>query len=95
MTTAHKPTFKPCVGGSNQGGNKLYIPTKQFSSRDLPGHLKIKVRREGQGSYKDILTKDFKNELLIKELKPKGIDNNFVDYEDAENDTNQSKLKLN
>ena len=53
MTTAHKPTFKPCVGGSNQGGNKLYIPTKQFSSRDLPGHLKIKVRNKKK-TYKTL-----------------------------------------
>jgi protein CWC15 len=89
MTTAHKPTFKPSVGGSNQGGNKLYIPTKQFSSRDLPGHLKIKVRREGQGSYKDIRKKDFKSELLARESKP-NKNKNLVEYEGGENDNNLS-----
>ena len=95
MTTAHKPTFKPCVGGSNQGGNKLYIPTKQFSSRDLPGHLKIKVRRQGQGTYKDIRTRDFKNDLLIRESKTNRININLVDYEGVENYNDQSDKLFN
>ena len=91
MTTAHKPTFRPSVGGSNQGGNKLYIPSKQFSSRDLPGHLKIKVRRGGQGTYKDIRNKDFKNDLLLRESKTNKNIKNLVNYDITENENNQSK----
>ena len=69
MTTAHRPTFKSTMGGSTQGGNKLYQPTKQFSSRDLPGHLKLKTRRPGQGTIKENLNLDFKRELFEKEAK--------------------------
>jgi len=69
MTTAHRPTFKSTMGGSNQGGNKLYQPTKQYSSRDLPGHLKLKTLKPGQGTIKETMNRNFKKELLEKEAK--------------------------
>lgn len=87
MTTAHRPTFKSTMGGSNQGGNKLYQPTKQFSSRDLPGHLKLKTRRPGQGTKEEVKKQNFKKELIFKEanLKNKAIgslvSSNYQDYE--------------
>jgi protein CWC15 len=47
MTTAHRPTWNSAKGGGNQGGNLLVQPTRAYSSKDLPGHLKLKTRREG------------------------------------------------
>ena len=44
MTTAHRPTWKPAVGGSEQGGNKITVPTRQYSSKDIPGYTSLKSR---------------------------------------------------
>ena len=44
MTTAHRPTWNPAVGGENQSGNAKLITSKHFSAKDLPAHLKLKER---------------------------------------------------
>jgi len=44
MTTAHRPTFQSAQGSSDQGGNRMIVPTRQFSARDLPGQLSMKER---------------------------------------------------
>ena len=67
MTTAHRPTYVPTKGGSVQGGNKLYAPTLQFSSKDLPSNLTLKTRRPGQGTKNEINRIDFKKQLIERE----------------------------
>jgi len=69
MTTAHRPTYNPTKGGNIQGGNKLYYPSKQYSSKDLPGNLTLKKRFNGQGSKNDVKDRDFKRELFDRERK--------------------------
>ena len=44
MTTAARPTFEPARGGSGKGETDLSALSKQYSSRDLPGHTKLKYR---------------------------------------------------
>ena len=44
MTTAAKPTYDPARGGTSKGENDLSAMSKQYSSRDLPAHTKIKYR---------------------------------------------------
>lgn len=44
MTTAARPTFEPARGGSGKGETDLSSLSKQYSSRDLPGHTKLKYR---------------------------------------------------
>lgn len=44
MTTAARPTFDPARGGSGRGEKDLSALTKQYSSRDLPSHTKLKYR---------------------------------------------------
>ena len=44
MTTAARPTFDPARGGSGKGEGDLSALSKQYSSRDLPGHTKLKYR---------------------------------------------------
>ena len=46
MTTAARPTFEPARGGTGKGENDLSALSKQYSSRDLPGHTKLKYRLE-------------------------------------------------
>lgn len=50
MTTAHRPTWNSAKGGSEQGGNVLIQPSRNYSAKDLPGHLSLKTRHGGQGS---------------------------------------------
>ena len=44
MTTAARPTFEPARGGSGKGEGDLSALSKQYSSRDLPSHQKLKYR---------------------------------------------------
>jgi protein CWC15 len=60
MTTAHKPTWRPAIGGEEQGGNRMLVPTRQYSAKDLPGMLHMKKRAQGQGSLKEQDKIDFK-----------------------------------
>ena len=46
MTTAARPTFEPARGGTGRGEGDLSALSKQYSSRDLPGHTKLKYRYE-------------------------------------------------
>ena len=78
MTTAHRPTYNPTKGGDMQGGNKLYFPSKQYSSKDLPGNLNMKRRQSGQGTRKEVSKRDFKKELFEREKKAKLNDNSFI-----------------
>ena len=45
MTTAARPTFEPARGGKGKGeGGDLSAMSKQYSSRDLPAHTRLKYR---------------------------------------------------
>ena len=44
MTTAARPTFEPARGGRGKGEGDLSALSKQYSSRDLPSHNKLKSR---------------------------------------------------
>ena len=81
MTTAAKPTFNPARGGTGRTESDLGALSKQYSSRDLPSHTKLKYRQEGQGTSGEMKTKDFKRELeekerAIRDKKNLGINNN-------------------
>jgi protein CWC15 len=62
MTTAHRPTYNSAVGGSEQGGNKILVPSRQYSAKELPGQLSMKERPP-----EDFSKKDFKEDLKAKE----------------------------
>jgi len=67
MTTAHRATFNPAVGGNEQGANRLMVPTRQYSARDIPGYTKLHVRQKGQNNSEDIQDLDYKEQLISKE----------------------------
>eukprot|EP01084_Bolivina_argentea_P180519 311885_1 len=69
MTTAHKPTFHPAIGTANQGGYRYVVPRQQFSSRDLPGQLDLKIRQPGQNTTQEIAQRDLKAELDEREAQ--------------------------
>lgn len=68
MTTAARPTFEPARGGKGKGeGGDLSALSKQYSSRDLPGHTKLKYRQEGQGTSDELRGRDFRRDLEERE----------------------------
>ena len=69
MTTAHKPTFHPAIGTANQGGYRYVVPRQQFSSRDLPGQLDMKLRKPGQNTTEELSKRDLLKELEEREAK--------------------------
>ena len=34
MTTAHRPTWRSAMGGTNQGGNRVLVPSRMYSAKD-------------------------------------------------------------
>lgn len=67
MTTAHRPTYVPALGGGGKLEGALGKISKQYSVRDQKAHSKLKFRKEGQDSEKDLEQKDFKAELEARE----------------------------
>lgn len=67
MTTAHRATFNPAKGGSSRGEGDLGKLSKQYSSRDLPGHTKLKYREVGQNAPEEISRRDLRKELEQRE----------------------------
>lgn len=67
MTTAARPTFEPARGGRGKGEGDLSALSKQYSSRDLPSHNKLKRRQAGQDSVDEVREKDFKRDLEERE----------------------------
>ncbi|XP_018331350.1 protein CWC15 homolog [Agrilus planipennis] len=67
MTTAARPTFEPARGGQGRGEKDLSAISRQYSSRDLPGHTKLKYREHGQGTVEETRSRDFRRELEERE----------------------------
>ncbi|CAH2243122.1 protein CWC15 homolog [Pararge aegeria] len=67
MTTAARPTFDPARGGQGRGEKDLSAISRQYSSRDLPGHTKLKYREQGQGTTDELRSRDFRKELDERE----------------------------
>ncbi|XP_053680190.1 protein CWC15 homolog [Anopheles nili] len=67
MTTAARPTFDPARGGTGRGEKDLSALSKQYSSRDLPGHTKLKYRDQGQNTTEELRSRDFREELEKRE----------------------------
>lgn len=67
MTTAARPTFEPAKGGSGRGERDLSALSKQYSSRDLPSHTRLKYREHGQTTQDELRGRDIRRELEDRE----------------------------
>jgi len=67
MTTAHRPTWTPAIGGTGKNEGKLGSLSKQYSVRDQAAHTKLKLRQTGQDTSDELSQKDFKAELEERE----------------------------
>lgn len=83
MSSAGRPTFVSAKGGADQGGNRMHVSTRQYSSKDLAGHTKMKQRQVGQNTSSEIAKRDLKRELEDKERKVAG-ERGRKDYRDKD-----------
>lgn len=67
MTTAHRATFTTAKGGTQRGESDLGKLSKQYSSRDMPSHTKLKYRQVGQNAPEEISRRDLRRELEDRE----------------------------
>ncbi|XP_034947921.1 protein CWC15 homolog B [Chelonus insularis] len=67
MSTTARPTFDGARGGQGRGEKDLSAISKQYSSRDLPSHTKLKYRDYGQGTIEELRNRDFRKELEERE----------------------------
>ena len=44
MTTAHRPTWAPARGGEEQGGMRMFVPSRMRSAKDQAAHTQLKFR---------------------------------------------------
>ncbi|KAL5475477.1 hypothetical protein EMCRGX_G025296 [Ephydatia muelleri] len=68
MTTAARATFESARGSK---GSDLAALSKQYSSRDLPSHTKLKMRQPGQNTLEELRSRDFREELEVGEREVK------------------------
>ncbi|KAL1491175.1 hypothetical protein ABEB36_011815 [Hypothenemus hampei] len=91
MTTAARPTFEPARGGSGRNEKDLSAISRQYSSRDLPGHTKLKYREHGQGTQEEVRSRDFRRELEERETQKRvGTNSRNIDH----TSTGSKRLKL-
>ena len=82
MTTAHRPTFNPALGGNQlsdrasiSGGKGLVRASEQYSSKDQTSHTKLKYRTNLQKLPKpkeansDIEPRPINDNLIMEQLK--------------------------
>eukprot|EP00794_Sanderia_malayensis_P010775 gene10775-11928_t len=67
MTTAARPTYVPARGGAGKGEGDLSVLSKQYSSRDLTSHTKLKTRQTGQDTVDEVRQRDFRRDLEERE----------------------------
>ncbi|RZF39786.1 hypothetical protein LSTR_LSTR012098 [Laodelphax striatellus] len=91
MTTAARPTFEPARGGQGRGEKDLSAISKQYSSRDLPGHTKLKFREHGQGTTDELRSRDFRKDLEDREKEKDKSGRRLVDSRDQ---SSHKRLKL-
>uniref|UniRef100_UPI00358E9A73 LOW QUALITY PROTEIN: spliceosome-associated protein CWC15 homolog n=1 Tax=Myxine glutinosa TaxID=7769 RepID=UPI00358E9A73 len=85
MTTAARPTFEPAKGGRGKGEGELSALSKQYSSRDLPGHTTIKYRQSSQDVPEEVRGRDLRRELEVRErtAREKGRERSSRDHTNA------------
>jgi hypothetical protein len=65
MTTSHRPTFNAALGGASRAG----VFSRQVSAKDQLGYTQLKFRAIGQHSQEEMLERDMRNDLNVKESK--------------------------
>jgi len=92
MTTAHRPTWAPAKGREEQGGARMFGPSRKHSKLDDNAHMTLKTRAPGQMSVKELMMRDFRAELEAKEAKHFGKKTKPSPLGDAADDASGGRL---
>ena len=86
MTTAHRPTWDAAVAGTKRAESDLGKLSQQWSSRDAPSHLKLKVRSVvATKNRADIKRKlEEKEKAAARQASKKTAGNEHLDDEEIE-----------
>lgn len=86
MTTAHRPTWDAAVAGTKRGESDLGKLSLQWSSRDAPSHLKLKVRSVVDTKNKAELKRKLeeKEKAAARQALKKTAGNEHLDDEEIE-----------
>lgn len=93
MTTAARPTYVAARGGSGKGEGDLSVLSKQYSSRDLTSHTKLKTRQAGQDTIQEIHGRDFRKDLEERE-RASARDKNKEKGSRTESSTKRSRMEM-
>ncbi|KAI7988702.1 hypothetical protein LOK49_LG13G00600 [Camellia lanceoleosa] len=78
MTTTARPTWAPAKGGNEQGGTRIFSPSKKYSSRDIASHTTLKPRlellqfphfKDGQDTKEELQKRNLRDELEEREWR--------------------------
>jgi protein CWC15 len=69
MSTAHRPTWNSALGSDSQGGSLRGPVSASVSSKDLNMVKNLNYRKSGQGTVDEQKTRNFREELEIKEQR--------------------------
>jgi len=67
MTTAHRPTWAPAKGHEDQGGARMFGGRQQYRAKDQVSQTVMKARAEGQNTSGELVDRDLRLELELKE----------------------------
>ncbi|KRY39274.1 Protein CWC15 -like protein A [Trichinella spiralis] len=93
MTTAHRATFVPAHGGTGKNEGDLSKLSKQYSSRDMPSHTKIKYRQHSQGHADELRNRDFRRELEDRERNTGSKRRPENNYDDPSSYSHDKKVR--
>mmetsp|Transcript_13009 Transcript_13009/g.39387 ORF Transcript_13009/g.39387 Transcript_13009/m.39387 type:complete len:233 (-) Transcript_13009:222-920(-) len=91
MTTAHRPTIVTAKGGEEQGGRRIFVPSRMTSAKDAAAHTKLKFRQDGQNSQADLKRE---NQAKIKAALLENERKHFSKGKDAFEEERNEDLKL-
>merc|ERR1712226_386673 len=86
MTTAHRPTWDAAKADTKRAESDLGKLSQQWSSRDAPSHLKLKVRSVGQSKTKAELKRDLEQKEInaVRTALKNAPGNKHLDDEEIE-----------
>ena len=97
MSTAHRPTWAAALGGSGLRDGASSAQTKQYSSKDLPSHTKLKYRKIGQDAPEELVNKAMEYRTsaspLLESSEPLNDANIDEDTEIEHLESDQSNLE--
>mmetsp|Transcript_17550 Transcript_17550/g.30113 ORF Transcript_17550/g.30113 Transcript_17550/m.30113 type:complete len:234 (+) Transcript_17550:75-776(+) len=82
MSTAHRPTWAPAMGGEEQGGARFYVASRMMSAKNMPGQMTMKFRQVGQSAPSELRGRDLEDMRADLEERERKAANKGIDFEE-------------